>query len=73
MYRWLQPAMVIPTHGEAAHLKKHAEVAREVGVRRTLTGRNGDYFASRQFRASAAQRFTGRIPIAGNPRSVIAA
>ena len=65
MYRWLQPAMVIPTHGEAAHLKKHAEVAREVGVRRTLTGRNGDLFRIAPIPSvRRAAVYTGRIPIA---------
>ena len=44
MYKWLRPGMVIPTHGEAAHMKKHAEIARAVGVSRTLTGQNGDLF-----------------------------
>ena len=65
LYRWLTPALVIPTHGESQHLKRHAEIAREIGIKRTLTGVNGDLFRIApipSIRRKAVS--TGRIPIA---------
>ncbi|PYE33814.1 ribonuclease J [Idiomarina fontislapidosi] len=44
LYQWVKPRMVIPTHGEPEHLKAHADVAKQAGVRMTLTGMNGDLF-----------------------------
>lgn len=44
MYRWIAPAVAIPTHGTPRHLARHADVARDAGVRRRLTGENGDLF-----------------------------
>jgi ribonuclease J len=44
MYRWVQPAMVIPVHGEARHMRANAALARAAGVPRQLTGTNGDLF-----------------------------
>jgi ribonuclease J len=42
LYRWLRPSIVIPAHGEAMHLKAHAEFARRSGVPRVIEARNGD-------------------------------
>lgn len=44
LYRWVQPQIAIPVHGEAMHMQAHAELAKACGVPRTLTGRNGDLF-----------------------------
>lgn len=44
MYQWVRPRVAIPTHGEPEHMRAHAELARENGVPRKLTGRNGDLF-----------------------------
>ena len=44
MYQWVRPRIAIPTHGEAEHMRAHAEVARECQVPRQLTGHNGDLF-----------------------------
>ena len=44
LYRWVQPQIAIPVHGEAVHMQAHAELAKACGVPRTLTGRNGDLF-----------------------------
>lgn len=41
MYRWVQPQFAIPVHGEAAHLARHAEIARDCGVETALEARNG--------------------------------
>ncbi len=32
LYSWVRPKSAIPMHGEARHLKAHAELARELGV-----------------------------------------
>ena len=32
MYRWVQPEIAIPVHGEASHMHDNAQIAREVGV-----------------------------------------
>lgn len=44
MYRWLQPGLAIPVHGEARHMRRNAELARDSGVPRQLCGSNGDLF-----------------------------
>ncbi|PHS61597.1 MAG: MBL fold metallo-hydrolase [Thalassobium sp.] len=44
LYRWVQPEIAIPVHGEEVHMKAHAALAKSCGVPRTLTGRNGDLF-----------------------------
>jgi len=47
MYRWVQPNVAIPVHGEAEHMEAHAGIARACGVPRSLVGRNGDLFMIR--------------------------
>lgn len=47
MYRWVQPRLAIPVHGEALHMDAHAGIARATGVPKTLVGRNGDLFMIR--------------------------
>ncbi|HEY0566724.1 MAG TPA: ribonuclease J [Xanthobacteraceae bacterium] len=42
MLRWVRPRIVVPVHGEALHLKEHADVARRVGVPKVIRCRNGD-------------------------------
>lgn len=42
MYGWVEPDFVIPVHGEARHLERHAEFAIELGVEGSLSPRNGD-------------------------------
>jgi ribonuclease J len=44
LYDWLRPRLLIPTHGEPAHLLAQAQWARQCGVPHVLTGRNGDLF-----------------------------
>jgi len=47
MYRWVQPAVAIPVHGEEEHMAVHARLAKQTGVPKTLVGRNGDLFMIR--------------------------
>ena len=42
MYGWTRPKMVVPVHGEAAHLTAHAELAEQSGIPAVPRVRNGD-------------------------------
>lgn len=42
MYSWTRPQIVVPVHGEAAHLTAQAELARHAGVPHVAEVRNGD-------------------------------
>ena len=42
MYGWTRPKMVVPVHGEAAHLVAHAELAEQSGIADVPRVRNGD-------------------------------
>ncbi|MEW9615696.1 ribonuclease J [Shinella sp. S4-D37] len=42
MYGWTRPKMVVPVHGEAAHLVAHAELAEQSGIAEVPRVRNGD-------------------------------
>lgn len=42
MYGWLKPAVAVPMHGEARHLKEHAWLAREAGVLDVHALKNGE-------------------------------
>jgi ribonuclease J len=41
MYEWVRPKILVPVHGEAAHLSAHAELGREVGIPEVAPVRNG--------------------------------
>lgn len=43
MIELLQPAVFVPVHGTLHHMVRHAELAREAGVRETLVMENGTY------------------------------
>ncbi|TCN28237.1 ribonuclease J [Sinorhizobium americanum] len=42
MYQWVKPEIVVPVHGEAAHLTAHAELARNSGIANVPRLRNGE-------------------------------
>ncbi|GAB5379972.1 MAG: hypothetical protein Alis3KO_15150 [Aliiglaciecola sp.] len=44
MYGWVEPQVAVPTHGEQVHMIANAAIAKQSGVRRSLTGKNGDLF-----------------------------
>ena len=44
MYRWVQPTLAIPVHGEREHMAANAKIARDASVEKQLTGLNGDLF-----------------------------
>jgi ribonuclease J len=42
LYSWLKPQILVPVHGEAAHLESHAALGREQGIPNVIHARNGD-------------------------------
>jgi ribonuclease J len=42
MYKWVRPEILVPVHGEAAHLTGHAELAKQSGIKTVPRVRNGD-------------------------------
>jgi len=42
MYSWAKPEIAIPVHGERRHLLEHAKLARSLGVKKAVAGRNGE-------------------------------
>jgi ribonuclease J len=42
MYQWTRPKVVVPVHGEAAHLAAHKELAEQSGIATVPRVRNGD-------------------------------
>lgn len=42
MMAWTRPKAVIPVHGEAQHLRRHADFAREQGIDHVIVPKNGD-------------------------------
>jgi len=42
MYAWTRPEILIPVHGEAAHLNAHARLGAEAGIPQVVPIRNGD-------------------------------
>ncbi|KSV63593.1 MULTISPECIES: ribonuclease J [Sinorhizobium/Ensifer group] len=41
MYQWLRPQILVPVHGEAAHLTAHAELGQQSGIASVPRLRNG--------------------------------
>jgi ribonuclease J len=41
MYDWVRPQILVPVHGEAAHLKAHADLGRDAGISAVAEVRNG--------------------------------
>ena len=42
MYSHVKPLISIPVHGEYRHLKRHSEVANEIGIKHPMLIANGD-------------------------------
>lgn len=42
MYSWVNPEILVPVHGEAAHLTAHQKLAHENGIKHVPRVRNGD-------------------------------
>lgn len=64
MYHWVKPQIAIPVHGEAVHLRAHAELARQCGVKKCYVGENGDLYRLAPQPSIRRQVVkTGRIPL----------
>ncbi|UXN07386.1 ribonuclease J [Bartonella sp. HY761] len=42
MYKWVRPEVLVPVHGEAAHLTAHAALGAQEGIKKVASIRNGD-------------------------------
>ena len=42
MYNWINPRLLIPTHGEYRHLSEHVRFSKECGIKNQLLVENGD-------------------------------
>lgn len=42
LYKWVKPDVLVPAHGEAAHLEAHAALAKAEGIKNVISARNGD-------------------------------
>lgn len=42
LYDWVKPQVLVPVHGEAAHLEAHAQLGRQHGIPNVVHARNGD-------------------------------
>lgn len=64
LYGWVRPRIAIPVHGEAEHIAANADIAKSTGVRRQLTGTNGDLFViSGPGKVRRKAAVTGRIAL----------
>jgi len=67
MYEWTKPTAAIPVHGEARHLTRHAEFAREMGVQHTIVPQNGDLIEISQDGLRLVDQVpTGRLALDGS-------
>jgi len=42
LYNWVKPDVLVPVHGEAAHLEAHAALGKAQGIKTVISMRNGD-------------------------------
>jgi ribonuclease J len=64
LYRWVQPTIAIPVHGEAEHLHANAAIAKAAFVPVQLVGTNGDlYILSGSVRIRPQVVKAGRIAL----------
>ena len=65
LYQQLKPPLLIPVHGEPAHLQAHADLVLEKGLaQQVLLGENGDLFRIKPFVKREPQRVkTGHVYI----------
>ena len=67
MYEWIRPEIVVPTHGERAHLMKQAEFARSIGFKNTVVPHNGTVVKLAPGKAEIINEVpTGRLALDGS-------
>ena len=67
MYSWINPAILIPVHGEALHIKAHAELARNNGISSVLNTKNGQLIEINNYEVRVkAEVHTGKMAVNGD-------
>ncbi len=67
MYSWIKPTILIPVHGEAVHIKAHAELAKKNGIQNVLTTRNGQLIKITDKNAEVLSQITvGKMAVNGD-------
>ena len=67
MYEWIRPEIVVPTHGERAHLMKQAQFARSLGFKNTVVPHNGTVVKLAPGKAEIINQVpTGRLALDGS-------
>ena len=67
MYKWVNPELLIPIHGEFSHLFEHINFAKRKGIKKTLLVENGDLVQLDKDRPSIIETVKyGRKIIIGN-------
>jgi ribonuclease J len=67
MYEWIRPEIIVPTHGERAHLIKQAEFARSLGFKKTVVPHNGSVIKLAPGKAEIINEVkTGRLVLDGS-------
>ncbi|MBA4750030.1 MAG: ribonuclease J [Alphaproteobacteria bacterium] len=66
MYTWVRPQILIPVHGENAHMREQAKFGLKCGIPQALVPRNGDILAVNTERAGVVDEVTwGRLALDG--------
>ncbi len=66
MYTWVRPQILIPVHGENAHMREQAKFGLKCGIPQALVPRNGDIVAVNVERAGVVDEVTwGRLALDG--------
>jgi ribonuclease J len=67
MYSWINPSILIPVHGEAIHIKAHAELAKKNGIEEVLKTKNGQLIRLSNNKADIITELpTGKMAVNGD-------
>ena len=67
MYSWVNPSILIPVHGEALHIKAHAELAKESGIEEVVNTKNGHVIRISDSKAKIISEVpTGKMALNGD-------
>ena len=72
LYKMLKPKLCIPMHGESLHLSRHAQLAKDVGIKKTCILNNGDVLLINKKESFIIdQVYTGEMVLDGNKITAI--
>ena len=67
MYSWIKPSILIPVHGEALHIKAHAELAKRNGIKEVINTKNGQLIRISQNKVEVVDELpTGKMALNGD-------